>query len=190
MLGSKTTNFFLGPNITFLTLFTLVYVPHSSFHPWILKKFCFGRILYCDFRERDSEIGTLRNFSLVTARGRESRDSLFGSKQCNLCLQQHTVSVSLSGFLKRSDKILIRYWLHLSSEWVWGQNRGFGKCTEKWFWLGNRCNPTLDWDLNLDLHLLPTLPPNEVLNKRWSCCNQTLIVAFSFWYTTLQLIKI
>ena len=81
MLGSKTTNFFLGPNITFLTLLTLVYVPHSSFHPWILKKFCFGRILYCDFCEGDSEIGTLRNFSLVTARGRESRDSLFGSKQ-------------------------------------------------------------------------------------------------------------
>ena len=38
------------------------------------------KISYFDFRWEESEIGTLRNFSLVTVGGKQSRDSLFGSK--------------------------------------------------------------------------------------------------------------
>ena len=74
-----------------------------------------------------------------------------------------------------------------------GQNRGFGKCiSEKWFqWLGNRCNPTIDWDLNL---LLPTLANFDSIDREsmgsqrasMTYCNPTPRLWFISYQTSIK----
>ena len=115
-----------------------------------------------------SEIGTLRNFSLVTAGGRESGDSLFGSKHCY-------TSICPIFFLSDYYQIWIQCKIMLDcicgncqgSDWE-GKIEDLKKCTEKWFWLqwlGNRCNPTLDWDLNKDLNFDLNFPKKNRKKK-------------------------